>query len=156
MVKINKLAAAIIAVGILIGASPFILNQTLLKTDTLTYPTSATVTKTNGTTNLSKLQFGVNTSRSLHFGQIPQGTRITKSLNFDAHNNTADVEITIDGNISRNIEFEGDRMFVGRTSLDFKFNGTEPGYYDGTVNLKISQPTGKLGLKWLQIRSRLF
>lgn len=96
---------------------------------------------------------GIDTGSGLAFGQMVEGTNMTKTLEFSSDKLTL-AELSSKGNISEGLMYE-DQLFVNETSIDLKYVGSEPGYYEGEVLLDLKTAQNSWGEKWLELVYRL-
>lgn len=152
----NKIALTVISVAALIGAAPFVISQTSVETQNVEFKPQANVTIVdNSTENVS---LGVAPGgEGLDFGQMPlQATkRARKTVKLNSSKKALALT-TSSGNISEFLEYEEKIYFEGLKEVEIKFRADEPGYYNGTLRMKILTPKNEVGKKWLDLRSRLY
>ncbi|MFB6292564.1 MAG: hypothetical protein ABEI58_04185 [Candidatus Nanohaloarchaea archaeon] len=152
---VDKLAWSVITVSVLIGLSPFIADEVLLKKDTITFETKVNVTpsrEVNGT----YAQVGVDPGKNLDFGRLPADLALTKFVNVTAPNRTI-ITITESGNISDQLYINDTQFyFEGRRKVSMRLNATETGFYTGEVTINAERPRNKWGQRWLDIKYRFY
>jgi len=140
-----------IAIILIILATPLAANEFLLNSEEFSF--SANATAVNASLE-NETQLGVVTDPTLEFGEVPSQAQITKSFNINSEK-TALSRMGTTGNISENLEYTDKHLFQGETSIETKFNATEPGYYEGTVEMNVKTPKRTGGSTWLEIKSKL-
>ena len=113
------------------------------------YFTNATVV---GAEEVENLTAGIDAGSNLHFGEISEGTNVTKTLNLNSPRKSL-VEVDSDGNISRNLEYEEYSTFEGNHSVDVMMVGSEPGYFEGNVTLDIEVANNGVTSRWLELKN---
>lgn len=147
----NKLALSVIAVSALIGMSPFLVDQYTLNRFDASFEANGTALNTSG--NFTK-RIGVITGNSLRFGRIPTGATSIKYLTINA-SKKALLMISAEGNISEALEYKEKLYFKGSKQTPVKFNASKPGYYTGTLEVKIQTARNSLGQRWLDLKASL-
>lgn len=147
----NKIAVSVIAVSALIGLSPFLVDQYSLNTFDTSFNANGTSINTSG--NFTK-RIGVVTGNTLQFGSIPAGAASIKYLSINA-SQKALLLVSSTGNISDALTYPEKLYFEGSKQAPVRFNATEPGYYTGTVDVKIQTARNTLGQKWLDLKASL-
>lgn len=148
----NKVAGLIILGSLAVGASPFLADMLLLETTTSRLGTNATVT---GPGNADNISIGANPGALLAYGDIPSNVNATKTLSIETTGNAALVSVSVDGNISGQIEYERIHHFTGTRELELTLAPAAEGFYAGNVTVKTERARGRLGEGWLEAK-RLF
>lgn len=115
---------------------------------------SSSVTVYSLENNSSDVNLGVNAGKNLDFGQIPEGTNVTKKISVET-SVPSRVEIKASGNISKYLKIPETVTVEGETVVPVKISPESPGDYSGTITMKITVPRGELGKTWMDIRSQL-
>lgn len=147
----DKRSGIIAVVALIIGLSPFIIEYASVDVFDAEYEATATVTNT---TPASSQNIGVVTGQNLEFGRLPLGTASIKYINMSS-TKPALMNMDVSGNISEHVEYSDQMSFQGDERTNLRFNASEPGYYEGTVSMKIQTPTNGIGEVWLELKSRL-
>jgi len=154
---VNRTAVIVILASALIGISPFILEEFAVEKNSETFEANISV--------LGADEVGENYSvgiapgsDQLKYGTYPkEGTKaVTRSLDMNADRKTLFLFYSR-GNISDSLEMERRHYFEGNKTVDIDYNITrsEPGYFQGQVELKTYTPQNMLGEIWVELRSRL-
>lgn len=150
--KTEITAVIILVVSVLIGASPFIIEETSVEKREQRIDSSVTVID-NDDTNLTDL--GVNADPSLEFGEVVNGTGFTKWIQISVQDKS-EVRLSSTGNITRLLEHEK-RLYVnGSERMPVKVKSVSPGYYSGSLELVILSPTNRLGSLYIDARQKLY
>lgn len=150
MNKVTIFAALILVLSGVIGASPFIIDETSVKVHQQSFKANATVldADSNSTT------LGMNADPNLEFGKLPQNSNVTKFINVSVAEKSY-LSISSEGNISRMLEYDDRMYFEGSKEIPVEVRGREPGNYTGTVELRFQVPENRIGGYWLDLKYRL-
>ncbi len=152
---VDKLAWSVITVSVLIGLSPFIADEVLLKKDTINFETKVNVTPSQEI-NGSYADVGVAPGQNLDFGRVPVDLAVTKFINVTAPNRTI-IKVSESGNITDQL-FIGDTQFYfeGDRQIELRLNATTEGLYTGDVTVTAERPKNRWGQRWLDIKYRFY
>jgi len=142
------LIAAIISLIVIV---PVLGEQALTQSDEFSLDANATAVNATST---NQTDLGVVTDPTLNFGEIPANAAVQKSINIGSEGKTL-AHLDSTGNISEKLEYNNKELFEEQTEIETRFNSTEPGYYNGTVELTAQTPQRTGGELWLEIRKRL-
>lgn len=141
----------VLVIGLLLFVASALAVSALIDSEEFSFDTNATATNL---TLDNETQLGVVTDPTLEFGEVPMGAQITKKLQVDSRETTL-AHLQSTGNISEHLEYSEKILFENNTEIEVKFNATESGYYEGTVEMTAQTAKRPGGEKWLQTRSRL-
>lgn len=145
-----KAPLAIIAVCILIGLTPFIVeNQFVEKNKVSMFANASVVESENKSGNLD---LGINNGNNLDFGYLRKNVNITKTLNISAADTTYMV-IRSEANITEHLDYKEVHKFQGNKGVKISFISDEAGYYEGDLIIKTNTPTNEIGEAWMDIKS---
>lgn len=144
----NKLFVAVAGLSVLIGASPFIADEVLVKEQSFSFDANASSVDRSG--NYTK-NIGIVTNSNMDFGELPVGMGVTKFLNISMPRKGI-VDLGAEGNISDSLDIREYHYFEGRKEIRVRFNASEEGYYTGNVTLKTQVPKHGIGNTWLGIK----
>lgn len=150
MEKKTLAAISIVILSGLIGATPFILDETSVKFQERSYNSSLEVL--NETENIS---LGISSDRNLDYGYLPQGANSTKFVNISLKKKTL-LSIGTEGNISEVLEYRPRMYFQGDKKMELEAKGREPGNYCGNITLKFEIPENQVGSYWLDIKYKAY
>jgi len=140
-----KTTGILLAAVIVCGAA-LAYSQVEIGEQDVNYSTYVVVNESQG----ENISAGLDTGSDLAFGEIMQGTNITKTLELSSEKLTlADVSST--GNISEGLRYE-DQLFVNDTEIEVKFVGDKVGRFEGEVWLNLKTAQNWWGEKWLELR----
>jgi hypothetical protein len=151
----NYVAGGIVAICIVIGASPLIADSLLLNISNVELPANASVEQQNRSQD-ENLSLGLAASSQLRFGQVPENVNTSKRISLNAGPSPTLVTVSAKGNISSRLEFQKRHYFSGNRTVKLEFIGSDPGYYEGTVNVKTEDPRNTLGVRWLAVKQRFY
>ena len=149
--NLNKNHALIIIAVLLVGVgiSALAYSQTQVKEQTESYSTYATVNESEG----RNITAGIDTGGGLAFGELVEGTNMTKTLELSSEKLTL-AEMSSTGNISEGLEYK-DQLFINDTEIPVKYVGSEPGHYEGEILLDLKTAQNWWGEKWLELLYQL-
>lgn len=142
----KALTVTVILAAGLIGASPFILDKTVLNQQEQSIDTSLQVLGENESDRV-----GVNADRNLNYGALPVETNSTKYLNISS-SERAIIRLSAEGNMSEYLDFEDEHYFIGEKNVPVKATAWETGQYNGTLNLESYTSRNKVGDYWIRFR----
>ena len=149
----DKTALTVIGISVLIGLSPFIVEETSVNKDENVLYSNVTVV--NEETVNGTLGLGVTTVKKLDFGEMPTTVEYTRKLNVSAPAMTL-LTISVDGNISEIMKYERKHYFQGDREIELTLNSSRPGHYDGNVTVKTLTAENEIGERWLYVKSGEF
>ena len=149
--NLNKNHVIIGLAIILVGGGALALgySQSQISEQSESYSTYATVNESEG----GNITAGIDTGGGLAFGELVEGTNMTKTLQLSSDRLTL-AEVSSEGNISGGLEYE-DQLFVNDTEIPVKYVGSEPGYYEGEILLDLKTAQNWWGEKWLELLYQL-
>ncbi|MFT4892380.1 MAG: hypothetical protein ACI8Z7_000152 [Candidatus Nanohaloarchaea archaeon] len=147
----NKLAVGVIVLSLAVGASPFIADHFLVKNQGFSFEANATAV--NNTANQTK-RIGIVTNSNMRFGEVPVGMSVVKFMNVSMPKKGI-FEVNSVGNISEMLDYQESQYFEGNREIRIEFNGTRPGYYNGSVDIKTQVPLNDIGQRWLDTKYSL-
>lgn len=148
----NQKIAGIMLVAAGIAILAFSGLQMTVNERTNVYSSSVTVYSLGN--NSSDVNLGVNAGKNLDFGEIPQGTNVTKKISVKTAVPSR-VQIKASGNISEYLEMPETVTVEGEKVVPVKISPESPGTYTGIITMRIKVPRGEIGKKWMEIRSQL-
>jgi len=146
MRKTTLLAAAVITISGLIGATPYLVEQNSIHSYEQTMNSSIIVIE-----SANDKALGINADRNLDFGRLKPGTNATKFLNLSIGKKSL-LNVKTEGNISEVLEYQEKLYFKGSKEIELEAKGREPGNYSGTVNLGFQIPKNQVGKYWLDLK----
>jgi hypothetical protein len=142
----NKLfVLLVIIISVSVGLLVTAYSQIDTSTQSSKFSTYADVQPANG----SNLTAGFDSG--MKFGRIGEGSAVTKTIDLTS-SNLALVESYSTGNVSEGLKFEEKILFTGNRSVEYRYNASEPGYYNGSINLDIESANNFWGEKWLELQ----
>lgn len=136
---------------VLLFAIPVLAATTLVNSEEFSFNANATATNV---TLENETELGVVTDPTLQFGEVPTEAQVTKKLQVESGQKTL-AHLQSTGNISENLEHPDKKLFEDETEIEVKFNATQPGYYEGTVEMTTQTPERTGGETWINLRSKL-
>lgn len=140
-------AITIIFLSAIIGATPFIIEETSLDFYEETYETNVAILNDTG----NNTSLGINSDQNLDFGHMPEGANSTKFVNVSTKKRSL-MNIQSEGNISNLLEYEERMHFKGYKKISIEAKGREPGNYTGNVSLNFQIPKNQAGSSWLDLK----
>ncbi|MFB6100200.1 MAG: hypothetical protein ABEK16_02905 [Candidatus Nanohalobium sp.] len=137
----------LIVLGVL-AAVPALNNYTIKEIDR-TFQTSADILPKGASENLT---VGIAAGEGLSFGIIPVSANKTKFLNITAPEKIM-LRVDASGNISEYLSYDPKHYFNGSKRIPIELNPEKPGNFTGVVEVNIQRPKGKVGEKWLKLKS---
>lgn len=150
MNKTTILAVSVIVLSGLIGAAPFIIDETSIESAEKNFNASVYVMEESDDRGL-----GINADRNLEFGRLAQGANATKFLNLSVGKKSM-LYISSEGNISEVLEHENRIYFEGDREVELEAKGTEPGNYTGKINVRFDIPRNQVGKYWLDLKHQVY
>ena len=150
MNKISIATITIVLLSGLIGATPFLIEETSVSTQERSLNTSLTVEEPKP----NQTSLGINAERSLDFGKMSPNTNATKFLNISS-NKKAILDVSSDGNISQILDVRNRFYFEGAKEIPVEVRAKEPGNYTGKINLDFQLPKNRVGGRWLDLKHNL-
>jgi len=114
------------------------------------YDTYVQVNESDG----ENISAGIDTGAGLEFGEMVNGTNMTKTVNLESPE-LAYVEVFSEGNISEDLVYKDEMLFVNSTEVPVMYVSEEPGYYQGNITLEIKTAQNSWGERWLELLYRL-
>lgn len=148
----NRIAIGIILGSVLLGIAPFAADYSLVEKEEFSFDSNASVY--NATGNRTK-NLGVVTEPNLDFGRIPQGSSTIKFINVDAPNKSI-LTLSSSGNISEHLIYGDKQYFEGEKELRVRFNGSQVGYFTGSLDVNAEMPRNRWGMKWLELKNYFY
>lgn len=139
---------AIAGLLVAIFAYVMVMNEVAIQDEEFTFQSQALVDAENDST------LGVTTDPNLDFGQVPAGASVRKSMDIDTSQLTF-VKINSRGNISNNIQYPSTLLLEEGSDIELEFNSSEPGYYEGELNVKAYVSNNRIGERWLRLRAAI-
>lgn len=152
----NKLLAILTLITILTGitaASIHIIEDQHIDRMEMTENVSFNVTEHQESYN--QTDFGVETGSHLNYGEMPEGTNQTRTLNLTTTHATI-AQPRAQGNVSDYLVYEDIVAYQGEKMLDVKLDAREPGYYEGELIIEFQAPKTRYGLRWMDIKYQYF
>lgn len=146
MRKTTLLAAIIVVISGLIGATPYIIEETSIENYQQSLDASVVILSSSSDRSL-----GINADRKLDFGRLKPGTNSTKFLNISIGKKSL-LNVETKGNISEVLEHRERFYFHGAKDINLEAKGRNPGNYSGTVNLNFQIPKNQVGAYWLDLK----
>lgn len=150
MNRTTLLAASVIVLSGLIGATPFIVNETSLENAEKDFNASVYVMEDSDDRGL-----GINADRNLEFGRLAQGTNATKFLNLSVGKKSM-LYISSEGNISEVLVYEDRIYFEGDREVELEAKGDKPGSYVGDLKVEFEIPRNQVGRYWLDLKHQVY
>lgn len=147
MNKTTLIAASIVILSGLIGATPLIINETSIDLYEKSYESNISVLPDSG----NNTSIGINSDQDLDFGYMPEGSNSTKFLNISTQKKSI-LDISSEGNISEFLVYEDRMYFQGFKKISVEAQGREPGNYTGNITLNFQIPENQVGGKWLDLK----
>lgn len=144
-----KLPLAIVSICVLIGLTPFIVENQFVESNEFSMVANASVVDGNESGNLT---LGLNNGDNLDFGTLSKNVNVTKTLNISAADTTY-MLISSKGNITDKLDYKDRHEFKGRKAVEMSFISDEAGYYMGDIVIKTNTPTNRVGEAWMEIKS---
>ena len=141
----NLFVLLVIMVSVCLGLLVTAYTQIDTSSQSSEFSTYADVQPANGSNLTAGFDDGMN------FGRIGEGSAVTKTIDLSS-SSLALVESYGTGNVSEGLKFEEEILFTGNRSVEYRYNGSEPGYFNGTINLEIESANNFWGEKWLELR----
>ena len=149
----NKLFIAVIGASVLLGISPLLLDEFTVNANENNFYSNLTVIDTDG--NETNKTLGISADRNLQFGMMIEDVNVTKTINLTS-NNTVLATLESEGNISKVLDYNNSYYFEGDQQIPVTARAGEPGYFEGSVNLKTRVPDNRLGEVWLDLKSSFY
>lgn len=146
MRKTTLLTALIVAISGLIGATPFLIEQTSIDSYEQSMNSSVVVIESANDEAL-----GINADRNLDFGRLKPGTNATKFVNISVGKKSL-LNMKARGNISEVLEYQEKIYLQEERKIELEANGREPGNYSGVVDMEFEIPDNRLGRYWLDLK----
>lgn len=146
----NLFTGLVIILAAILGLFISFAAQVEISAEHASYDTWVQVNESDG----QNISAGIATGEGMAFGEMVQGTNITKSLELSSEK-LALVQSSAEGNISKGLHFEEKVLFQNETEIRYKYAGEEPGYYEGSINLELKTADNTWGERWLRIRYQL-
>jgi hypothetical protein len=153
--NMNKVALPVIVLSIALGVAPFVADQVLVNEEEQ-FSQNMTANVVSGEVTSNGTQVGVNPGQNLDFGEIETGIRVTKYLNYDSGEERRVVTVNLGGNISDKINTTERKFIEGEERIPVAFMSNETGFYSGEFSLKTLTPEGRIGERWLELKSRFY
>lgn len=145
----NIFVSLVIAAAIVAGLTVSAVSAIETSSQQENYSTWVKVNESDG----QNITAGFATGQGLAYGEIAEGTNITKSLELSSSDLTI-VNSNSEGNISEGLRYNERTLFQNSTSIDYEYFGSEPGYYTGNIILNIKTADNYWGEKWLELLYR--
>jgi len=146
----NLFVGFVIVLAVSVGLVAVAVSEVETSSQSNSYDTWAQVNESDG----QNISAGIATGEGMAFGELFEGTNVTKSLNLNSED-LALIESSSEGNISEGLIYDEKVLFQNQTSIPYKYRGREPGYYEGEIVLDIKTADNYWGEKWLDLRYRL-
>lgn len=101
------------------------------------------------------LTAGIDAGQNLHFGEVTEGTNVTKTLNIESPRMSL-IRVNSNGNISQSLEYDGLQLFKGNHSEQITMIGESSGYYEGDLTLNIKIANNEVTRYWLQLKGSVY
>lgn len=148
----NQKAAILIGLSLFTGlviSSPLIADSLLLESESDSFNTSVTSVAASDDINVTSV--GVNADPTLHYGEIPRTSKVTKYIDISSNKLTG-VQITMEGNISDKINYTNYQVFMDNKTLRLPYKSAEQGYFEGETTIKTYTAKNSMGKEWLNLR----
>lgn len=150
----NNTAAVVVVASLLLGASPFILNEALLEESSFVLPAEAEgVDLPENETNAS---VGAEASEELKFGSIPLEFNATKTITVDSPEAMTLASLSSTGNISEHLIYDTPQLFTGAREIEVTFAPQHEGNFTGNVTVKTETSDSGLGDRWLELKQHFY
>jgi len=147
----NLLAIVVILVSIGIGLTPLAIQKTSFDTANVNFNASVNVVKP---VKVNNTHVGVNADPTMHFGNMPVNTNLTKWVQVSV-DRRSEVDIETTGNISRLLSYRSPRIIEGNSRIPIRVRSKELGYHDGKVTVTVLRPNNRWGRMYLDVKTRL-
>ena len=146
--KYTGLIAALVGFTVAVAATPYIMDEITLNHQQQSFDANTSVYDASDAENKS---LGIDTSRNLSYGNLPQETNATKFLQVNASTDTV-IRVSSSGNMSDHFYYEEKHYFSGEQNIPVEFRGMETGNFTGEIHLDIQTPSNRVGDYWIRYR----
>lgn len=141
----NLFVGSIIVISVVIGLALTAFYQAETSSQSNNYTTYADVQPAEGSNFTAGFDDGMN------FGVLVEESSVTKSLELSS-SNLALVSSSVEGNISEGMVYDEKTLFQNDTSIDYRYDADEAGYFEGEILLDIKTADNFWGEQWLKLR----
>lgn len=143
--KNNLFVGSIIVLSVMIGLALTAFYQAETSSQSNNYTTYADVQPAEGSNFTAGFDDGMN------FGVLVEESSVTKSLELSS-SNLALVTSSVEGNVSEGMVYDEKILFQNETSIDYRYDADEAGYFEGEILLDIKTADNFWGEQWLKLR----
>lgn len=138
----------VVSLAVIVGATPLVLDSYLLETHENDFSMNGTIYMPE---NINDTTIRGDFDPKLSYGEIPAGLISEKSLDLSTDRPTL-TAFSIEGNMSEAVDHPRYFYQEGSEEVEFAFNSTEPGYYEGELQMKTWRAEEGVGGRWLGVR----